>query len=89
MIAIKIAAFICIAIDLILIVAYIEVHRTMQWYKRQFLGQPRTMYRLIPKISWQQRLVNIILLRKPVSIKRPFKTFKVDSNEELNIRTGT
>ena len=88
MILLKIAFLIQLFVILILIVAYIEVHQTMQWYKIQFNHQPRKQYRLIPKNSWQQRVVNLFLMRRPVSIKRQFKYFKVDEeNGDCYIHT--
>jgi hypothetical protein len=60
---IKIIAFFAVAVDLMLIGAYIEVHSQMLWYKKQFEKRP-TVYRMIPKRSWQQKIINFLLLRK-------------------------
>ena len=77
MILFKIALFICLAVLFILISAYVETHKDLRWYKNEFNKQPRAPYRLVPKNSWQQRVVNILLLRKPVSIKRPMRYSEV------------
>jgi hypothetical protein len=60
---IKIICFFAIAIDFMLIGAYVEVHNQMLWYKKQFEKRP-SIYRLVPKKSFQQRIINFLLLRK-------------------------
>jgi hypothetical protein len=82
MTALKIALIIVSVFDLVLLVAYTEVYHTMRWYKKHFLAQPRVQYRLIPQISWQQRVVNFLLFRKPVRIKQTFKYFNVKKEVE-------
>lgn len=64
MIFIKILVVFCVIATLICITAYIELHRTMTWYKKQYEQQPRMPYRMTPKCSWQQRFINTLLLRK-------------------------
>lgn len=76
-----------IALDLILIVAYIELHAVMHWYKKQFNAGARA-YRYVEKISWQRKLVNTLLLRRPVAIKQPFKLIKLNDGKHC-VRTET
>lgn len=82
MITLKIIVFASIVLDLILIVAYIELHAQKQWLEKQFYSKPRA-FRRIEKISWQRRVVNTLLLRKPVSIKQPFNFSKTDGNKKF------
>lgn len=84
---IKIIALCAIAFDLVLIAAYIEMHTIMLWYKKQFNQKPHP-FRYVEKISWQRRLVNILLLRKPVAIKQPFKHAKMNEEKRFS-RTET
>jgi hypothetical protein len=83
----KIIVAFSIFIDAILIVAYIELHAIMLWYKKQFNSKPRA-YHFVEKQSWQRRLINILLLRKPVSTKQPFKPTKLNE-EKIFVRTET
>lgn len=64
MIPVNIVIIFCLVITLICITAYIDLHRTMLWYKKQFEKQPRHPYRLLPKHTWQQKILNTLLIRK-------------------------
>jgi hypothetical protein len=80
----KIIALLSLALDFILIVAYIELNSIKRYYKRQFEFRPRAFV-YVEKYSWQRKFVDLLLLRRPVAIKQPFKMVKV--NERKRIRT--
>jgi hypothetical protein len=83
MTTLKILIALSFCIDLILIVAYIELHAVMLWYKKQFESKPRA-FRRVEKISWQRRIANTLLLRKPVSIKTPFGLFNMNHGKSFS-----
>jgi hypothetical protein len=79
---IKIIALASFAVDLILIVAYIELNAVKCWYKKQFESKAHA-FRYIEKYSWQRRFVDLLLLRRPVTIKQPFKMVKLDDRKRI------
>jgi hypothetical protein len=60
---ISIALLICML--LITFKAYLDLRRTMIWYKKQYDLQPR-LYRIKTELTWQQRFVNAILTIKSI-----------------------
>jgi hypothetical protein len=82
----QIFVFLSVALDLLLIIAYIELHAVAMWYKKQFNSKPHA-FRYIEKYSWQRRLVNFLLLRKPVAIKQPFKLIGVKGKKLIRTET--
>jgi hypothetical protein len=78
----QIFVFASIALDLILIIAYLELFAIKRWYQKQFQSKPRA-YKYVEKYSWQRRLVDLLLLRRPVSIKQPFKLIDAGRKNHL------
>lgn len=79
---VKVIVLVLFALDLILIIAYIELNAVKRYYKRQFESKPHA-YVYVEKYSWQRRIVDLMLLSGPVAIKQTSKVIKLNNGNEL------